>query len=39
LILTNPGDTSGAGTVYPSGHLSSPPVFGGVRVTRSFVYV
>jgi hypothetical protein len=30
--------TSGAGTAYPSGvHLSSPPVFTGVCVTRSLV--
>jgi hypothetical protein len=31
------GVTSGAGTAYPSGYQSSPPVFSGVRVTRSLV--
>jgi len=31
------GVTSGAGTAYPSEHLSSPPVFSEVRVTRSLV--
>ena len=29
--------TSGAGSAYPSEHLSSPPVFSGVRVTRPLV--
>jgi len=29
--------TSGAGTAYPPGHLSSPPVFSRVRVTRYVV--
>jgi hypothetical protein len=31
------GTTSGAGTAYPSAHLSSPTFFSGVRVTRSLV--
>ena len=31
------GVSSGAGTSYPSEHLSSPPVFSGVRVIRSLV--
>jgi hypothetical protein len=31
------GTTSGAGTAYPSEHLSSPAFFSGVRVTRSLV--
>ena len=31
------GSTSGAGTVSLPEHLSSPPVFSGVRVTRSLV--
>ena len=29
------GATSGAGTAYPPDNLSSPPVFSGIRVTRS----
>jgi hypothetical protein len=35
------GATCGAGTVYPSGaqHLRSPPVFSGVRATRSLVFM
>ena len=31
------GTTSGAGTAYPSGALSSPPVYNWVRVTPSLV--
>ena len=31
------GVTSGAGTTYPSRAPGSPPVFSGVRVTRSLV--
>jgi hypothetical protein len=35
FLLT--GVSSGAGTVYPSEHLSSPPVYSRLRVTRSLV--
>jgi hypothetical protein len=35
IIMT--GATSGAGTTHPSEHLSSPPVFRGVRIAWSFV--
>jgi hypothetical protein len=31
------GATSGAGTAYPPEHLSSSPVFSGVRVTQSLI--
>ena len=35
--INTTGVTSGTGTVYPPRHLSSPPVFSGVRVTQSLV--
>jgi hypothetical protein len=36
--ITTTGDTSGAGTVYPSGPPESPPpVFSGVRATHSIL--
>ena len=35
--LTRMGGTSGARTAYPSGHMSSAPVFSGVGVTQSLV--
>ena len=35
FLLT--GVSSGAGTAYPSEHLSSPPVYSRLRVTRSLV--
>ena len=31
------GFASGAGTAYPAEHMSSPPVFSGVRFTRSLI--
>jgi hypothetical protein len=36
-LINTTGVISGAGTAYHSGHLSSLPVFSGVRVTRSLV--
>jgi hypothetical protein len=36
-LINTTGVISGAGTAYHSGHLSSPPVISGVRVTRSLV--
>ena len=35
--INTTGATSGARTDHPSGHLSSPPLFSGICVTRSLV--
>ena len=32
------GATRGAGTVYPSEHMSLPPVFNVIRVARSLIF-
>ena len=37
VVVISCKQTSGAGTAYPSEHLSSPPVLSGVRFSRPLV--